>query len=290
MSQKRYTPELQQRIQDSCSAFMEPVASRTPTLPLHWIEVGDRTRKDPGDIDALAASIAAVGLLNPITVVKQKGTGTGYRLIAGARRFLAVQKLGWEAIAVHVAEDLKNALAYLRAEHDENECRKPFTRSEAVALGRELEKLEQQEARKRQAGAGPKEGRGKKSSGSGKLPEPDKGDTRDKVAQAVGMSGKTYEKAKAVVEAAEEEPEKHAATVAEMDRTGKVDQAYRKVKETRGESPKPPVKIEIPGEQFEDTLRHVIQFVSQQKGGGCSEGLPPVSPYSTCRASKRRAR
>jgi hypothetical protein len=56
-----------------------------------------------------------------------------------------------------------------------------------------------------------------------------RGKTMDRVGAAVGMSGKTFEKAKAVVEAAEENPDAFAPVVAEMDRTGKVDPAYKKV-------------------------------------------------------------
>ena len=47
--------------------------------------------------------------------------------------------------------------------------------------------------------------------------------TRDAVGASVGMSGKTYEKAKAVVEAARAEPEKYEPLVEQMDTSGKVD-------------------------------------------------------------------
>jgi hypothetical protein len=56
--------------------------------------------------------------------------------------------------------------------------------------------LEQPEAEKRRAAAGPSEGKGKKKTGSGNFPEP-LGQTRDLVGSAVGMSGKTLEKARA---------------------------------------------------------------------------------------------
>jgi hypothetical protein len=54
------------------------------------------------------------------------------------------------------------------------------------------------------------------------------------------MKGRTYEKAKRVVKAAEQDPERHAGTVKEMDRTGNVDAAYKKVKPNaagKGETP-----------------------------------------------------
>ena len=62
---------------------------------------------------------------------------------------------------------------------------------------------------------------------SGNLPESKMGDTRDKLGAIVGMSGKTYETAKAVVEAAEKEPDKYSELVEQMDKTGKVAGAYR---------------------------------------------------------------
>lgn len=83
----------------------------------------------------------------------------------------------------------------LSAERDENTCRKPFTPSEAVEIGKRLEALLKPEAEAREkAGVKPTE------PPSGNLPEGKQ--VRDQVAEAVGMSGRTYDKAKAVVEAA----------------------------------------------------------------------------------------
>ena len=49
--------------------------------------------------------------------------------------------------------------------------------------------------------------------------------------------GRTVEKIAAVVEAAEREPTKFNPLLAEMDRTGKVDGAYRKLKQAQDEQP-----------------------------------------------------
>jgi ParB family chromosome partitioning protein len=199
------------------------------------IRVGERHRKDLGDLDAMAASIRSVGLLHPL-VITEDGS-----LVAGRRRLEAVRKLGRPTVPVRVVAGLDGALQLLRAERDENTCRKDFTPSEAVAIGKALEALERPKAKERQAQAGPAEGKGKKASGSGKLPEAVAGQTRDKVAEAVGMSGRNYEKAKAVIEAAEADPSL-APVVEEMDRTGKVDPAYQKVpkkKATQGKRPRP---------------------------------------------------
>lgn len=60
------------------------------------IQVGKRHRRDLGDVDALAASIEDIGLLNPITVDEDG------RLLAGARRLAACKRLGWKMVPVNV--------------------------------------------------------------------------------------------------------------------------------------------------------------------------------------------
>src|SRR5215468_4697967 len=65
-------------------------------LPIDQIIVGDRTRRDLGDIAGLATSIAEIGLLNPITV-DENG-----RLLAGARRLAACKRLGLKAVEVKI--------------------------------------------------------------------------------------------------------------------------------------------------------------------------------------------
>jgi len=66
-----------------------PVAEVTPNP--------DQPRRDfdPEELQRLADSIAVHGVLQPIVVV---GTGSGYRLIAGERRWRAASMLGLESI------------------------------------------------------------------------------------------------------------------------------------------------------------------------------------------------
>ena len=61
----------------------------------------DQPRSSLTGIDELAASIAAFGQLQPITV---RATGNRYRIIGGERRWTATKKLGLETIAAFVAE------------------------------------------------------------------------------------------------------------------------------------------------------------------------------------------
>ena len=190
------------------------------TVKVTDIVVGDRYRQALGDIPALAKSIQKIGLLQLPVVTSD------LRLVAGRRRLEAVRELKWEWIEVRIFETFDDALLALRAEQDENTCRKDFTPSEAVRIGKALEEMVRAQAKKRQGRAGKKR--------SSKLDEhASTGPTDKKVAEAVGMKKDSYRKAKKVVEAAEQQPEQFAEVVAEMDRTGRVDPAFKKVREKK---------------------------------------------------------
>ena len=188
------------------------------------IEIGDRFRKDLGDIPALAESIEKHGLLHDIVIDSQ------HRLICGHRRLTAAKSLGRSTITAKVVaiEDM------LGAERDENATHKQFLPTEAVAIAREIEARERKEAQQRKRDAGKVRGRGQQI-GCAKLAQPipdSKPKRRDppstaKAASAVGMSRPTYEKAKTVVEAAEADPDEFGPIAEEMDRTGSVDRAYK---------------------------------------------------------------
>ena len=152
-------------------------------MKISEIKIPRRTRRDMGDLDGLAASIEEVGLLH-LPVVDGEN-----ELVCGERRIRAVKKLGWEDVPVRVAKTLGEALLALKAERDENTCRKDFAPTEAVALGERLEKMLKPEAEKRRVDAGKATGRGHRK-GCGNLPPPSK--TRDAVGSAVGMSGRTF--------------------------------------------------------------------------------------------------
>ncbi len=90
--------------------------------------------RESGALDGIKRSIETVGLLHPITVVRETfyrpgGAEDGYRLVAGRRRLLACQELGWEDIPVHILEFEGEAAKKLTdtAELDENLARKSLT-------------------------------------------------------------------------------------------------------------------------------------------------------------------
>lgn len=189
------------------------------------IRVRPRHRRDLGDLGSLKESISKIGLLHPVVI-----SPTGL-LIAGERRLKAIRDLKWDWVPVRVVHSLDDALKALEAERDENTCRKDFAPSEAVALARDLEPLERESAKARQAAAGPSTGKGRKSIGVGKLPEPVKGRAKEKIAKAVGVARRTLDKAQKVVEAAERDPGKYTSLRDQMDKTGNVHGAYRKLEQ-----------------------------------------------------------
>jgi len=72
----------------------------------------DRLAIDEEGIEALAQDIKENTLINPILVRKN---ADGYEVVAGERRFLAVQRLGWERVACHVQDLDDKTAALLRA-------------------------------------------------------------------------------------------------------------------------------------------------------------------------------
>jgi ParB family chromosome partitioning protein len=112
---------------------------------------------------------------------------TGAKLVAGVRRIEAYKSLGKKTIPAIVANNLQDARLLLLAERDENDCRLDFTTLEAVALGEALEELEGPKAKERMKA-------GKKQP-SGKFSEGKKGETREIIGKAIGMSGPTFQRA-----------------------------------------------------------------------------------------------
>ena len=65
--------------------------TRQISRPISSIHIAKRHRKDMGDIDALASSMADLGLLQPIVIRPDD------RLIAGHRRLATLRKLKGDA-------------------------------------------------------------------------------------------------------------------------------------------------------------------------------------------------
>lgn len=127
---------------------------RAQIINVSDVEPGERIRKQPGDIRALADSLKAIGQLQPI-IVREDG-----KLIAGFRRWAAISWLLKEGN--ESARGLKPGQIYARiikltpyeellAEFEENKQRKEFTKAEeAIAVARLKAKMEELSGKKLQ--------------------------------------------------------------------------------------------------------------------------------------------
>jgi len=138
------------------------------------IKIGERFRKDLGDLKGLTDSIKEVGLLHPIVVDQD------FNLISGQRRLEACKLLGWKKIPVNIVplRDL------MKGEFHENAVRKDFTLPEMVAIKRALEpEVKAEHPQGKHSGANLARDK-----------------TRDIVARYVGVSHETLGKAEAIVD------------------------------------------------------------------------------------------
>jgi hypothetical protein len=200
-------------------------ATKLILVPIDEIKVGTRARQDPGSLDELKASIERVGLLHPIVLTPD------HRLLCGQRRLLAFQALGHDRIPATIVTNLSDVQHALEAEGYENSCRMPLNPCEAVELGRRFEALEREPADQRM-----KKNRGRQP--SDKLPEGSRGRVREIVGAMVGLSGSTYDHAKAVMSAAEKHRTVYGHLVLYMRATGNVDRAYRELRRRQTEGPR----------------------------------------------------
>lgn len=149
---------------------------------IETIRVVGRHRYTLGDVGSLADSIADVGMLNPITLT------TNSRLVAGQRRLEASRILGWSTVPARFVESLDDAAAMLRAERDENLCRKEMLPSELASLGEALLTIEAEQAKQRQlSGKRPSSFEGGRSDGRDRANE-----AAARVADALGMGRTNY--------------------------------------------------------------------------------------------------
>jgi hypothetical protein len=152
---------------------------------------------------------------------------------------MAVRELGWDQVEVTKIDI--DAIA--RGEYAENVERKEFTPSEAVAIKRAVEKLEKPKAKQKQEASRAKKGekigahKNGQIQGSTNFVEPtNKNQSGDNVAKATGLSRETLRQAVAITRAAEEEPEKFADLVEQMDETKKVNPAFKELKKRQSSS------------------------------------------------------
>jgi ParB-like chromosome segregation protein Spo0J len=186
------------------------------TRPITAIKVGHRHRKDLGDLESLAESLQAVGLLHPVVIDARN------RLIAGQRRLEAAKLLGWRTIPVTVI-DLD---ALTLGEFAENACRKDFTPSEIAAIAKVVRPLEEKKAHHRRLA-----GLRNQKLVVENCHHDTHGKSRDIVARFTGISGRTLDKITAIVDAADDDPAHFGSLKDEMDAEPRaVHRCYQKLR------------------------------------------------------------
>lgn len=119
---------------------------RTVTVGVSGVSISHRHRAvDQGKVAALAESMTAIGLMQPISVwIDGAGDDVSVTLVAGLHRLEAAKRLGWADIeAIEVTLDATDRELW---EIDENLCRSELTEAEeAQHLARRKELWEARE-------------------------------------------------------------------------------------------------------------------------------------------------
>ncbi len=121
-------------------------------VPVEYLEPSPlQPRRDfpEEELEALAESIRAHGLLQPILVRPARGPGAAYEIVAGERRWRAAQRAGLDEVPVVVREiDDRGALELALVENLQREDLDPLEEAEAYArLMREFGRGQEEVAR-----------------------------------------------------------------------------------------------------------------------------------------------
>lgn len=116
--------------------------TRQITIQLDELEVGDRFRKEYGNITELAMSIKKEGLIQPLAVKEQPEADKPYLLLAGGRRYAACSQAQLTTVPVLVFDKHLDDLGLREIELAENIYRKDLEWFEKVALQAEIHKLQ----------------------------------------------------------------------------------------------------------------------------------------------------
>ena len=203
-------------------------------------------------------SVRRHGIMVPLAI-KEDGT-----IISGHRRWQAALALGMETVPVQIvdyADDLDEREAIIEFNRQREK-----TFSQKMAEAEELEAVERERAERRRLS---NLKRGEEKPEVEMLPPREYGKTRDKVAVAVGLgSGRTYETAKKVWEAAKNGDETAKKLVEELD-AGKttVHAAYKELmKEAEAPTPAPqPVPAKVEAEEAKEAPAEASVFAAQSQ-------------------------
>ena len=125
--------------------------STLTNLPISEIHIGERFRREYGDIKQLSYSIQTRGLITPIAVgvtskLKIDGLDQSkpYTLLAGGRRMQAITKLGWSTVPAKIFDQPLTELDYRGIELAENLDRKEMSYAEEAELKAKIHNLQQE--------------------------------------------------------------------------------------------------------------------------------------------------
>ena len=204
-------------------------------------------------------SVRRHGIMMPLAI-KEDGT-----IISGHRRWQAALALGMETVPVQIvgyADDLDEREAIIEFNRQREK-----TFSQKMAEAEELEAVERERAERRRLS---NLKRGEEKPEVETLPPREYGKTRDKVAAAVGLgSGRTYETAKKVWEAAKNGDETAKKLVEELDAGEKtVHAAYKELmKEAEAPTPAPqPAPAKVEAEEAKEAPAEASVFAVETPG------------------------
>jgi ParB/RepB/Spo0J family partition protein len=123
-----------------CPIRRPSVAVISPDL----IHFGDRRREEYGDLNSLAHSLKERGIISPLAVKLTPDAEKPYLLLAGGRRFRAIEIAGITEIPVRVYEEDLSELEIRSIELAENFHRKNLEWLEEVKLKKEIHSLQQE--------------------------------------------------------------------------------------------------------------------------------------------------
>jgi ParB-like chromosome segregation protein Spo0J len=172
---------------------------------------------DQREVEDLKESIREYGLQKPLVVRPNPEEGT-FTIIAGHRRFQAMKELGFSHVPATISETDNEAGEVIEIILD-NQYRQK-TNEQRIREGIALEEAEKQKAKARQAGEDTGE----------------RGAVRDLIAARIGMSGKTFEKGKKVVQEMDEIEDEEAKDEVRAKLNKSVSSAAQKAEE----EPEPP--------------------------------------------------
>jgi len=110
------------------------------TVKLSEIEVGERARKDYGDLKELASNLKKIGTIQPLVCYEVDGKLT---LLAGGRRLEALKQLKQSTAKVRIVKDELSEEDRLTIELSENLFRKDMDWKEQNALKRKIHELQE---------------------------------------------------------------------------------------------------------------------------------------------------